>query len=76
MNALGFRDCLRAFTGQLTPTFRSPRGELIHQLDHLYATAPLFASLTQCGLGSAERVLQSKPSLSDHLPIVADFDWA
>ena len=76
MNALGCRDCLRAFTGQLTPTFRSPRGELIHQLDHLYATAPLSGSLTQCRLGSAERVLQSNPSLSDHLPIVADFDCA
>lgn len=36
MNALGFYAYLRMFRGELPPTFRTPRGELVvHQLDHL-----------------------------------------
>ena len=74
MNALGFHECLRTFKGQLTPTFRSPRGgTVVHQLDHLYVTDSLLRELTRCDVGSAERVFASVPSLSDHLPIVADF---
>jgi len=74
MRALGLRDCLRSFKGQLTPTFRNPRGgQVIHQIDHLYATEALLNILRRCDVGSAERVFASVPSLSDHLPIVADF---
>lgn len=74
MNALGLSDCLRTFKGQLTPTFRSPRsGFVIHQLDYLYVTDALLGKLAWCDVGSAERVFKSTPSLSDHLPIVADF---
>lgn len=74
MNALGLHECLRAFQGQLTPTFRSTRGgSVIHQLDHLYVTSALLRKLVRCDVGSAERVFRSTPSLSDHLPIVADF---
>jgi exonuclease III len=76
MNALGFFDCLRMFNGGLTPTFRSPRGgSLVHQLDHLYVTPMLLSWLTWCGVGSAERIFEQRPMLSDHLPIVADFTW-
>lgn len=74
MNALGLRDCLREFTGKLTPTFRSPSNRsLVHQLDHLYVTAPLLGALRHCDVGSPERILAPRPMLSDHLPIVADF---
>lgn len=74
MNALGLTDCLRTFNGQLTPTFRTPRGGfVIHQLDYLYVTSALLRNLVWCDVGSAERVFGSVPSLSDHLPIVADF---
>lgn len=74
MNALGLTECLRTFTGQLTPTFRTPRGGfIVHQLDHLYVTEGFARRLTWCGVGSASRVFESTPSLSDHLPIVADF---
>lgn len=74
MNALGLHDCLRTFQGRLTPTFRSPRGgSVIHQLDHIYVTSSLLDKLVRCDVGSAERVFHSKPALSDHLPIVADF---
>lgn len=74
MNALGLFDCLRTFKKQLTPTFRTPRGGfVIHQLDHLYVTDALLRNLTWCDVGSADRVFNTSPSLSDHLPIVADF---
>ena len=76
MNALGFYDCLRMFKGKLTPTFRTPHGGMVmHQLDHLYVTPMLLSRLVQCDVGSAERVLEPRPMLSDHLPIVADFNW-
>ncbi|MDQ2683720.1 MAG: hypothetical protein M3Y37_09365 [Chloroflexota bacterium] len=74
MNALGLRDCLRAFQRRLVPTFRSPRGgSVIHQIDHLYVTPPLLQRLAQCDVGSSSRVFEALPALSDHLPIVADF---
>jgi exonuclease III len=74
MHALGLRDCLRSFQGQLTPTFRTPRdGAVIHQIDHLYVTRPLLGELVHCNVGAADRVFGPRPALSDHLPIVADF---
>lgn len=74
INALGFTECLRTFKGQLTPTFRTPRGGfVVHQLDHLYVTDALLNKLAWCDVGSAARIFQSAPSLSDHLPIIADF---
>jgi endonuclease/exonuclease/phosphatase family metal-dependent hydrolase len=74
MNGLGLTEGLRACTGQLTPTFRTPRGGfVVHQLDHLYVTEALRRHLTECGVGSAQRVFESARPLSDHLPIVADF---
>lgn len=74
MNAIGLSDCLRTFKGQLTPTFRTPRGGfVVHQLDYLYVTDALLEKLAWYDVGSAERVFKSAPTLSDHLPIVADF---
>ena len=76
MNALGYHVWLRMFNGKLTPTYRSPRGSVVHQLDHLYVTPTLLSKLAQCDVGSAERVFDARPMLSDHLPIVADLDCA
>jgi exonuclease III len=74
MNTLGLRDCLRTIQGRLTPTFRTPRdGSVIHQIDHLYVTPALLNSLAACDVGAADRVFGATPALSDHLPIVADF---
>lgn len=68
----GFTECLRTTTGQLTPTFRNPKGgAIIHQMDHLFATRALADRLIRCSVGSAERVFGL--GLSDHLPIVAEF---
>ena len=70
---LGLYDCLRMYKGQLTPTFRHSMSSFVHQLDYLYVTPRLLSRLTWCDVGSAERVWGSKPTLSDHLPIVAEF---
>jgi exonuclease III len=75
MNALGFYDCLRMFNGKLTPTFRTSRGSIVHQLDHLYTTPCLLSKLAWCDVGASGRIFESTPMLSDHLPIVADFVW-
>jgi hypothetical protein len=72
MKALGFTECLRHANGVLVPTFRNPRGgKVIHQMDHLFASASLVERLTNCETGDAERVFGR--SLSDHVPIIADF---
>lgn len=75
MAALGLTECLRAFNGALTPTFRNPSGgRVLHQIDYLFVTSGLASGLTSCVTGDAERVFGG--SLSDHLPVVADFDVA
>jgi exonuclease III len=77
LNALGLNEVLRQFQGVLTPTFRSPRGGYVtHQLDHIYVSGILLAELVTCDIGSAERVFEPRPMLSDHLPIVAEFHVA
>jgi len=72
VSALGFVECLRHDQGQLTPTFRNPKGgEIIHQMDHLFVTARLIERLITCVVGDPEIVFAG--ALSDHLPIIADF---
>lgn len=72
MEALGFHECLRQSQGKLVPTFRNPRGgAVIHQMDHLFVSASLSSALTSCETADHARVFGH--SLSDHLPIVADF---
>jgi exonuclease III len=71
--SLGYVECLRTAQSRVTPTFRNPRGgRVIHQLDHLFVTTGLAPSLTACDVGSEDRVFGG--GLSDHLPVVADFD--
>jgi hypothetical protein len=71
--ALGLVECLRKFNGKLVPTFRNPSNRLIiHQMDHLFVTLPLWGKLVFCSTGDPERVFSK--SLSDHLPIFADID--
>ena len=73
MNALGLTDCLRSHHGRLVPTFRNPRGgKIIHQIDHLYVSEPLLGSLRSADVGPSDIIFDQR--LSDHLPIIADFD--
>jgi hypothetical protein len=72
MDQLGLVDCLRHAQGALTPTFRTlGKGTITAQIDHLFVTNILRASLVTCDTGSRQRVFDNR--LSDHLPIVADF---
>jgi endonuclease/exonuclease/phosphatase family metal-dependent hydrolase len=72
MSDLGFVECLRRVQRALVPTFRNPSdGKVIHQMDHLFVSGRLPAALVSCATGDHERVFGA--SLSDHLPIVAEF---
>lgn len=72
MEALGFTECLRTATGRLTPTFRNPKGgEIIHQIDHLFVNEPIAQNFIDCATGDNLNIFEE--SISDHLPIVADF---
>ncbi len=72
MAGLNLRECLRGFKGELIPTFRNPRnGKVIHQLDHVYVSLPLYERIENSAVGDESAVFSN--SLSDHLPIVTDF---
>ena len=71
-SAIGFEECLRSFNGELTPTFRNPRGgKIIHQLDHIFVTDELRLSLESCVVGDSSKVFGEH--ISDHLPVIGNF---
>jgi endonuclease/exonuclease/phosphatase family metal-dependent hydrolase len=73
MAALGLVECLRQSTGCVTPTFRNTDGQAVkHQLDHIFVSRQLALALAACRTGSQEQVFGR---LSDHLPVLADFDF-
>jgi exonuclease III len=72
MYSLGLRECLRETHGMLVPTFRNPKGgRIVHQMDHLFVPESMTAKLVSCKTADHVRVFGE--SLSDHLPIIADF---
>ena len=73
MVSLGLIECLAFFQGKLTPTFKnSSNKKVIHQMDHLFVSKNLVEQqLKYCETGDANRVLNG--SMSDHLPIIAEF---
>lgn len=74
MNALGLADCLHTYTGNLLPTFKNARGgKIIHQLDHMYITENLMSNLKETQVGDSLNIFED--SLSDHLPIISEFDY-
>jgi len=74
MDVLGLKECLRAYNGELIPTFKNAsNGEIIHQLDHLFISEGLSSSLERCIVGDASRIFGE--SLSDHLPVIGDFAY-
>jgi endonuclease/exonuclease/phosphatase family metal-dependent hydrolase len=73
MADLGLVECLRKSKGMLTPTFRNTdRRTVKHQMDHLFVTKPLAERLISCDTGSHGTIFSA--NLSDHLPLIADFD--
>jgi exonuclease III len=73
MKSLRFTECLRKYNGRLTPTFRNVRGgKSIHQMDHLFVSDSLYSVLYRCSTGDEMKIFGQ--SISDHLPIIADFN--
>ncbi len=74
LNSLGLEECLRTFTGILTPTFQNPRGKIRkHQMDHLFVSATLKERLRGCRIAPYSEIFDT--GLSDHTPIIADFEF-
>ena len=74
LNALGLTDCLSNFNKAAVPTFQSPRKVVQHQLDYCYVNAPMLERLAQARVLSREEVFDRVPRLSDHLPILCEFE--
>lgn len=73
MNALGLTDCLSDFNRAPVPTFQNTRKGVRHQLDYCYVNGPMLERLATAKVLSREEVFDRKPRLSDHLPILCDF---
>lgn len=71
MSDLGFTECLRGYNNRIIPTFKHSSGEIAHQIDHLFVTNNVYSRLQICEAGDQSTVFGD--SLSDHLPIIADF---
>jgi exonuclease III len=72
MRDLGLTECLRQYNGgTIIPTFRHSKGEIEHQIDHLFVSNGFYSRLEKCTVGD-QAIIFGK-SLSDHLPIIADF---
>ena len=74
MEDAGLTECLRFSRGKLTPTYLHTNGEIAHQIDHLFANGSLVTRLKSCDTAPPELIFTPRPRLSDHLPIIADFD--
>lgn len=70
MYEIGFTECLRKYN-KIIPTFKHSSKEIAHQIDHLFVTNDLYSRLKRCTVGD-QSIIFGK-SLSDHLPIIADF---
>jgi exonuclease III len=75
MRELGFTECLRPSPNDpIIPTFRHSRGQIVHQLDHLFVSPNFRSRLQNCVAGDHAEIFFREPKrLSDHLPIIADF---
>jgi exonuclease III len=73
MKEIGLIECLKEYNGQLTPTFKnSGDSKTLHQIDHLFVTVNLYEKMIKCYVGDKSLIFENQ--LSDHLPIIADFN--
>ncbi len=73
MASLDLKECLSHSQGRLVPTFKGPRMQAAScQIDKLFVTPALSHRLRECFVGDELRIFGN--GLSDHLPVVADFD--
>jgi exonuclease III len=71
MYDLGFKECLREYHGKIVPTYKHSNDKIDHQLDHLFVSNDLYSRMQTCTVGDQSIIFPN--SLSDHLPIIADF---
>ena len=74
LNELGLIDCLSHAHGGPVPTFQHSSRLVEHQLDYCYVNAPMLRRLRQARVPSHDEVFSGTPRLSDHLPVVCEFD--
>lgn len=74
LNQLGLTDCLKYHLGKSVPTFRTPVGSFRHQLDYCYVSNSLLKRLKAAWVLSDAEVFGREKMLSDHLPIICEFD--
>jgi|APSaa5957512535_1039671.scaffolds.fasta_scaffold43723_3 exonuclease III len=64
---MGFYDCVRKQKSKPVQTFRHNKGNFPWELDHMFCTKELYDCLKRISV-------QNTKELSDHNPIIADFD--
>ena len=64
------QDCVKEFYPNYIQTYRHTTGVFSWQLDHMFASKKVFRDLKNLYVDDSEEV----KSISDHSPIVADFD--
>ena len=74
LNRVGLVDCLSHSQGGPVSTFQHTGGSVEHQLDYCFVNVPMLARLTQARVPSHEDVFHRRPKLSDHLPIMCEFE--
>ena len=74
MQGLGLTDCLSPGALHPVPTFQHTSKDVTHQLDYVYVNAPLLDRLKTARVPDRAEVFDRKPRVSDHLPIVCEFD--
>ena len=71
---LGLTDCLSPGALNPVPTFQQTSKEVTHQLDYVYVNAPLVKRLKIARVPNCGEVFDRKPRVSDHLPVVCEFN--
>ncbi|MCY4594888.1 MAG: endonuclease/exonuclease/phosphatase family protein [Bryobacterales bacterium] len=74
LKTLGLTDCLSHHHGGAVPTFQHARKSIEHQLDYCFVNVPMLQRLTQARVLSHEDVFHRERRLSDHLPVLCEFD--
>ena len=76
LNRLRLTDCLSHTQGGpgAVPTFQHTSKTVEHQLDYCFVSPAMLKRLTRARVPTHEEVFGRKPRLSDHLPILCEFD--
>ena len=64
---MGFNNCMRKFESKPIHTHRNAKSKFPWEIDHMFATEDLYNALTDVKTIDV-------PELSDHDPIIANFD--